>query len=81
MLGSAGFEHGDSFIKLRESKPRESSRFVELTSQLLALTLQFVPDHCMPFGYLPDVAAERFRNHAKMSLDLFHFFLTHGPLV
>jgi hypothetical protein len=38
--------------------------------------LQFVPDYCMPFGYLPDVAAERFSNHAKMSLDLFHFFFT-----
>jgi len=50
---------------------------VELISDLLTLTLQFMPNHCMPFGNLPNIAAEGFSYDTKVSLDLFHFFIAH----
>jgi len=43
------------------------------------LTLQFMPDHSLPFGNLSDIATEGFSYDTEMPLDLFDFFIAHGP--
>jgi hypothetical protein len=60
---------------------RASPHFFELVTNLPTVFLQLMPNSGVTFRDLANVASERFGDHAKMTLDLFHLLGVHGALV